>query len=65
MDIKMMIKRHDQHLKVLDALFEYNNVHGNLQTYKKQYLERGIARQSMMSTRYFWQRAMIQGTLSR
>lgn len=42
-DIKMMIKRHDQHLKVLDALFEYNNVHGNLQTYKKQYLERGIA----------------------
>ena len=39
----MMIKRHDQHLKVLDALFEYNNVHGNLQTYKKQYLERGIA----------------------
>ena len=28
---------------MLDALFEYNNVHGNLQTYKKQYLERGIA----------------------
>ncbi len=42
-DIKMMIKRHDQHLRVLSALFEYNNVHGNLQTYKKKYLERGIA----------------------
>lgn len=42
-DIKMMIKRHDQHLRVLNALFDYNNVHGNLQTYKKKYLERGIA----------------------
>lgn len=42
-DIKMMIKRHDQHLRVLNALFDYNEVHGNLQTYKKQYLEQGIA----------------------
>lgn len=42
-DIKMMIKRHDQHLRVLNALFDYNNVHGSLQTYKKLYLERGIA----------------------
>ena len=39
----MMIKRHDQHLRVLNALFDYNNVHGSLQTYKKLYLERGIA----------------------
>lgn len=43
-DIKMMIKRHDQHLNVLDALFEYNNVHGNLQTISnndKPYLSLG------------------------
>ena len=42
-DIKMMIKRHDQHLRVLNSLFDYNEIHGNLQTYKKKYLERGIA----------------------
>lgn len=42
-DIKMMIKRHSQHMRVLDSLFKYNDEHSELPTYKKKYLERGIA----------------------
>lgn len=42
-DIKMMIKRHDQHLRVLNSLLNYNDIHNNMQVYKKMYLEKGIA----------------------
>ncbi len=42
-DINVMIKRHDQHLRVLNSLYEYNDMNDMIPTYKKKYLERGIA----------------------
>ena len=30
-------------MRVLDSLFKYNDEHSELPTYKKNYLERGIA----------------------
>lgn len=43
MDIRMMIRYQDQHLRVLNSLFKYYASFKNLPLYKKQYLERGIA----------------------
>ena len=38
-----MRQRRDQHIRVLESLFDYYNRHTDIQTYKKQYLEKGIA----------------------
>ncbi len=42
-DIQVMQQRRDQHMRVLESLFDYNDRHKEIQTYKKQYLEKGIA----------------------
>lgn len=42
-DIKVMRQKRDQHMRVLESLFAYNDRHTDIQTYKKQYLEKGIA----------------------
>lgn len=42
-DMKMMQARRDQHMQIIESLFEYNNRHRDIPQYKKQYLEKGIS----------------------
>lgn len=42
-DMKKMIKQHDQHMRIMNSLFDYYDAHSDLPTYKQNYLARGIA----------------------
>lgn len=42
-ELHFLQKNRQQHLRIIEALFDYNSRYGNIPQYKKQYLEQGIA----------------------
>lgn len=41
-DMKMMQKRRDQHMRVINSLFSYYEKHSKMEKYQKKYMEKGI-----------------------